>query len=99
MLSCTLSSHLCLREPIMLLKKSRSHNTLSTISHIIGPCRQGCDRSGMEVYNQTFLNREKKCLVEYSHSTFIPPLFTFERMGFDRKREKRKKKRQIIKKY
>jgi hypothetical protein len=50
-----LLSHPCLRGPIMLLKNAGSHYTLSTMTHIIGPRRQGWDRSGIKVYNQTFL--------------------------------------------
>jgi hypothetical protein len=47
--------HPCLRGPIMLLKKSMPHYTLPSISHIIGSRRQGWYKSGMRVYNQTFL--------------------------------------------
>jgi hypothetical protein len=58
MLCCTL---LCTPIPPLstwtnnIVKKIGSHYTLSTISHIIGPSRQGWDRSGMRVYNQAFL--------------------------------------------
>jgi hypothetical protein len=38
-----------------IVQKIGSHYTLSTISHIIGPNRQGWDRSGIRVYNQAFL--------------------------------------------
>jgi hypothetical protein len=48
MLGCTFSSHIYLRGPIMLLKKSGSHYTFSTISHIISLRRQGWDKSGDE---------------------------------------------------
>jgi hypothetical protein len=41
-----------------IVKKNRSHYTLSTISYIIGPSRQEWDRSGMRVYNQTFLKKQ-----------------------------------------
>jgi hypothetical protein len=50
-----LLSHSCLHGPILLLKKSGSHYTLYTISHIIGTRKQGWDSDEMEVYNQTFL--------------------------------------------
>jgi hypothetical protein len=38
-----------------IVQKIGSHYTLSTISHIIGPNRQGWDRSGIRMYNQAFL--------------------------------------------
>jgi len=39
-----------------VVKKIGSHYTLSIISYIIGPHRQGWDMSGKRVYNQAFLN-------------------------------------------
>jgi hypothetical protein len=41
-----------------VVKKIGSHYTLSTISHIIGPSTQECDRNGMRVYNQAFLKQK-----------------------------------------
>jgi hypothetical protein len=46
-------------------------------NNIIGPRRQGWDRSGMRVYNQAFLLLIEKCLVVHSHPTHIPPLSTW----------------------
>jgi hypothetical protein len=93
MLGCTISSH-SYPTPIPLLstwtnnvvKNIGSHYTLSIISYIIGPRRQGWDRSGMRVYNQTFffflfLYQISYDLYHYISRNFvidIPPFFKIQ---------------------
>jgi hypothetical protein len=71
-----------------IVKKIRSHYTLSTISHIIGPSTQMLDMNGMKMYNQAFLvilarNWNRACTPTYSFKIKgIPTYSVFEHNSF-----------------